>query len=381
MRIGLLAYSTDTGLGNQTYEFYKHMNPTKVLLVDLSRFNHMPTHHERYPGALICNGIPDGSHTDWLTNDVDIVFVCETPLNYNLYTQARKKGVKVVQQYNYEFLDYFREPDFDRPSVLAAPSAWNTEIVKSLLPDTPVMDWPVPVNNEYIQGCVRERLKTFTHIIGRPTASDRNGTLQFLDAVEQLGTAFDYEVFLQPPDDNRAKFYFLPVKERLQELASKIPTLKIIENVTNYNELYSGDVLVMPRKYGGLCLPMQEALASGMPVIMTDISPNFVLPKEWLVKSDYENELVAHTKITYYKADTNSLIESMLQFVDSEYLRRSSIEALKIADGLSWQTLKPIYNQLFENVLKSKYENLYSFTHHPGLANPDDGGAGKQAAN
>jgi hypothetical protein len=43
----------------------------------------------------------------------------------------------------------------------------------------------------------------------------------------------------------------------------------------NYLDQYKdGDVLVIPRKYGGLCLPMQEALAHGIPVIMPDIEPN-----------------------------------------------------------------------------------------------------------
>jgi glycosyltransferase involved in cell wall biosynthesis len=37
--------------------------------------------------------------------------------------------------------------------------------------------------------------------------------------------------------------------------------------------LYEGfDALIMPRRYGGLCLPMNEALTSGLPVIMSDTS-------------------------------------------------------------------------------------------------------------
>lgn len=38
--------------------------------------------------------------------------------------------------------------------------------------------------------------------------------------------------------------------------------------------------MILPRKYAGLCLPMNEALMSGLPVIMTDIEPNnVILPK------------------------------------------------------------------------------------------------------
>jgi hypothetical protein len=41
---------------------------------------------------------------DWLSDDVDLIFVCETPLNYCLFEKAEAKGVPVVLQYNYEFL-------------------------------------------------------------------------------------------------------------------------------------------------------------------------------------------------------------------------------------------------------------------------------------
>jgi len=38
------------------------------------------------------------------------------------------------------------------------------------------------------------------------------------------------------------------------------------------------DVLVMPRRYGGLSLPVQEAMAAGLAVVMTDCDPN---PATW----------------------------------------------------------------------------------------------------
>jgi glycosyltransferase involved in cell wall biosynthesis len=46
--------------------------------------------------------------------------------------------------------------------------------------------------------------------------------------------------------------------------------------------LYEGlDALILPHRYGGLCLPMNEALTSGLPVIMSNMSPNdAILPQE-----------------------------------------------------------------------------------------------------
>ena len=51
--------------------------------------------------------------------------------------------------------------------------------------------------------------------------------------------------------------------------------------------MYSGfDAMVLPRRYAGLCLPMNEALMSALPVFMTNISPNnAILPPKWLAES------------------------------------------------------------------------------------------------
>jgi len=111
MRIGLLAYSSDTGLGYQTREFYKHFPCAKVLIADLSKYNGMPLDHSWCTTEhKICDGFPSDGDCEWLVTDVDLVFVCETPLNYSLFTMASIRGVKTVQQFNYEFFDYFENP-------------------------------------------------------------------------------------------------------------------------------------------------------------------------------------------------------------------------------------------------------------------------------
>jgi glycosyltransferase involved in cell wall biosynthesis len=44
----------------------------------------------------------------------------------------------------------------------------------------------------------------------------------------------------------------------------------VVGNSENRQDLYSGyDAMVLPRRYAGLCLPMNEALISGLPVFMT----------------------------------------------------------------------------------------------------------------
>jgi hypothetical protein len=92
---------------------------------------------------------------------------------------------------------------------------------------------------------------------------------------------------------------------------------------------------------------MNEALLSGMPVFMTDISPNNkVLPKEWLVESNKINQFKARTRIDVYEANPEKLAE----LVDS-YINNNKSEQKKHAFEIG-------YNNFSADVLKDKYMNI-----------------------
>lgn len=343
MRIGLIAYSTDTGLGNQTYEFYKHMKPAKTLLVDLSDFNHMETHHDRFPDAQIVKGIPTCNDMAWLASGVDLIFVCETPLNYCLFEKAETAGIKTVLQYNYEFLDYLNQPQLAKPSVLAAPTRWGFDTV-SERQIAPIVDLFVPVNDESIRPREITLCRKIFHIAGRQAIHDRNGTETFIRAALKCNDKFEFIIYAQSLDDRT---------RRLIANAQQRINLQLIENLDDYEAMYDeGDVLVLPRKYGGLCLPMQEALAAGIPVIMPDISPNDQrLPKQWLVRADRKGSFMARTEIDIFETDANHLAFKMCEFADQEFMAWSNKEAITLGKALSWQNAQTQYKAMFEMML------------------------------
>lgn len=347
MKIGLLAYSTDTGLGIQTMNFYKHMKPHKTLIADLSNFNGMETHHERMTDnpsgeVRVAMGIPDCTFMDWLTDDVDIVFVCETPLNYCLFEKAEAKGVKTVLQYNYEFLDYLQAPDKPKPSVLAAPSIWHKKDVEAAN-FAPVIDLPVPTDATNIDYREISECRTMFHIAGKQAVHDRNGTMTFIEAAVKCGNKFKYVIYAQQLDGTT---------ETLIEKAQAKIDLTVIYNTPDYFDMYKdGDVMVMPRKYGGLCLPMQEALVAGIPVIMPDVEPNgYRLPKQWLVKATYSHSFMTRTQIEIFETDPNQLAFKMCEFADHEFMKWSNQEAKQIGKGLKWETLTPLYHTIFNQL-------------------------------
>jgi glycosyltransferase involved in cell wall biosynthesis len=347
MRIGLIARADNTGLGVQSKGFFDHIT-CKALVIDFS--NMVPNgsykqtlvpHLERFPGQQVFKwgnvhnvrgDMPKEVIAEFI-KDIDILFAMETPYDYNIFEMCRAKGVKVVLQPNYEFLDF--PSRLPMPDLFAAPSLWNFDLFPS-----PKTFLPVPVNLSHFKHTPKE--KTFVHVIGRTAHQDRNGTLQFLTALNYVKS--DINVIIRGQLQNQTVHNRLP---------SNI-NLKIeFENKLNYADNYDGGVLVMPRKYGGLCLPINEALAAGMPVIATNVAPNnYWLPEEWLVASTYRGMFKSKRNIDYYEADAISLAEKIDEFCQPDFYRKAVGKALGLGESISWGALYPQYINTFQEILR-----------------------------
>jgi hypothetical protein len=130
----------------------------------------------------------------------------------------------------------------------------------------------------------------FLHSIGKEAAHDRNGTLVVIEALKHTTADFELVLKAQPP-------YVLNCDDPRVTLDLSAPE--------DQEQLYSGyTALLYPRRYGGLALPMNEALISALPVIMPNISPNYqALPAEWLVPATTSSSFHARTKIPIYDAE------------------------------------------------------------------------------
>lgn len=311
-RIGLIARGDNGGLGIQTWEFFKHIPCSKVLLMDLDELTGFRTYPQRYKGAahltLVKSYLNHDIMNDWL-QDIDVVFTAETPYDPYLFQIARDRGIKSFLQYNYELLDNLQFPDWPKPDVFLAPSQWHIDDV----PDAVYL--PVPVNRQLIPFKLRKKARTFIHIEGHRAIHDRNGT-EIVEAAIPL----------------------------LKSKAKIVIKRQNREEVENYWELYDdGDVLLLPRKYGGLSLQMQEALSSGMPVIMTDTDPNSaILPSDWLVEAHHEGSFMAKTMIDIYECTPEDLAAKIDEMYGKD-IGYDSHYANSLATGLDWEHLAPEY--------------------------------------
>lgn len=343
MRLGIIARSDKTGLGNQTYELTKMLNPDKVLLINSFYFNKNEQFPKLYRGYNVTESsrgfITDEEARNFLEG-LDAVLSCETFYNGNFVNIAKQLGVKTLLQYNFEFLDHLRDPNLPVPDVFIAPSMWNFDVVlNSFGKKARVVHLPPPTSLEKFASARESNItdkphNKILHIAGKIADADRNGTNTVMEMLKY--SKADYELVIKV--QNPQKLERPPGDSRLRIDSS---------NPDNSADLYVGfDAMVLPRRYAGLCLPMNEALLSGLPVFMTDISPNnFVLPKEWLVGSKQISKIKTRTILPVYAADPIALAAMVDNFVSNQ--NRENQKAFDLGKELfSPESLKDKYLSL-----------------------------------
>lgn len=329
MKLGVIARCDDRGLGNQTWEVCRHLNPERVLLVTDPRDRRFAQHPERFEQwdtttALWENGRLDRRAVRRWLRGLDVVYSAESPYDIRLGDWAADERVGLVLHAN---------PEFVGRSDAAVRATWWTATPWRLdhLPrGTRVVPMPVPEPRITHEAADHVR---FLHVAGWPAVGDRNGTDIVLEAATKMRT-HPCQVIVRSQDKGT-------LRGRLPA-----PPLRIeIGNVVDYWQLYRGaDVLVMPRRYGGLCLPAQEAMAVGLPVVMLDVSPNDTWPGPRV--SAFENGSLPTRagRIPLHTTDPSVLAEVLDQLAERpELLEKYRHEARNWARAHKWDVLRPTW--------------------------------------
>lgn len=250
MRVGLIAAATDRGLGNQCREVYRHIRPDVTVVVDPGPHRRplMPVHPEWYPdGHLIEWTHEDSGHGRLpgaleLLSTCDVVYSAETYYDWSLPAALEKRGVATVLHTNPEL--YTGE----KVSAIWLPTRWLSDRFHNHR----IVPMPAPVHY-FPEVKEFERPFRIVHPAGVGAAGDRNGTIPFAKIAPLLSKG-GYRVDMTGPNE--------------EVLGNKVRSV---------DDWWTRDpgaaVSVIPRRYGGLCLPAMEALCAGVPVVMPDIAP------------------------------------------------------------------------------------------------------------
>jgi hypothetical protein len=343
MRIGIITRSDNTGLGNQTKELVDMLKPSKILLIDSTPFNQNPQHPEWYSeySCIKTTGFPSLQQIKIFLSQVDVVFSCETFYDQNFVRYAQRRGVKTILQYNYELFGNLAATNLPVPDVLLSPSVWHIDHVKKLFgKQSKVIHLPPPTNPLTFSGAKEINLSKdhnrILHIAGKKAAKDRNGTNTVLEMLKY--SKADYELVIRSQSE---------IETNVKDSRLTIE----IGNPDSRQDMYAGfDAMVLPRRYAGLCLPMNEALMSALPVFMTDVSPNdHILPKEWLIKSSSLGTFRTKVRIELFEANTKELAFSIDNYIND---KNKNIQKQKAFD-LGMSNFSP-------SVLIDQYNNIIS---------------------
>lgn len=307
----MVCYVTEQGLGRQAKSYFDNGLVQEILIQPHPEYTN---HTEWYPNAV--------KNYNELLERCDEVWFLETPFDWKYITRARDRGVKTVLFIMYECTRY---PLPYIPDVLVGGSIMERIHFGD---DVKVVNVPVP---KEVKWKLRKKARVFVHNAGHGGIGGRNGTKQLLEAMQYVKSPI--KLIIRTQFDN-VHTNDLRVDVRVGDLP--------------YETLFDeGDVFIYPDKFGGSCLPIQEAHASGMAVMASDRLPlNAWLPTDLLIPvKDYEKANIAGSEFDSAIVDPQDIARTIDEWYDKDITKYSKL-GKKWAEENGWEKLKPIYETL-----------------------------------
>lgn len=324
----MLVRSDHGGLAAQCLAIAQHCQPRRVLVVDLGpggRGRSDPSLYDFVPEMRICEGYPDHDDIEWLCSGMACVFSVEGIYGERSLETLAWLGTRLVLQANPEL---FVPADLEAVNLcVVAPTDWRLDV---LPPGTEVL--PVPIDTVALAPEPRAPgLPRIGHMTGRAML-DRNGTLPLLAALNRLRSV-EAEVWI--------------ANQVLTTRTRRDRRITQWRDVATYLERWQGprpDLLVQPRRYGGLSLPTQEAAACGVPCVMTDLSPQRSWPLPLVPALEGRTHPMKGGQFYVAEPDVTALAVLLGELLADEALRAEWGERARAwAEELSWARWRSRY--------------------------------------
>lgn len=329
-RIGLIARADNGGIAAQSQEFAKALPIEATLIVDLGDKGRGPNYPFDWPIPHYVDGpdIQDRPTVEAFLDRVDVVLSVETFYGTMVIDLARRRNIPTVRYANPEL--YKNEEE----SHVVLPTEWEMDRIPHAT-FIPQGISTLPNAKEF----VRDRpAKNLLHV-SAPAMLDRNGTADFFAALAHTHNSFNVTIVGQ---DNRN--YFRHGKHNY---------ITYSEFRENRFEYYTEDIdlAILPRRYGGLSLPMLEAASFGIPTLTTDLSPQ----NKWFthdnliptIHSDLVN--MVGGKFPVYSCDIPALSYRLDRYA-TQSLGFISRQAIGFAEHHSWKRIAPLWLEYFATI-------------------------------
>lgn len=326
MRVGCINYAHARGLGHLMRDFHAHGIITDVCVV---RHPGIPWCPGWYPGApaVDLRRIDTRVLQDFVSR-MDVMLYFETPFWWPIIPYARGKGIRSFLVPMMECLPASHEP----PDVYLCPSLLDMQYVdrgKSTF---------LPLPTEY-PWHLRERAEHFLHrggYLGMKGCDgvQREGTTLVIEAMRHVRAPLRLTISVQ---EN--------VSPRHQQMAAHDPRIDYVAETIPHEDLYAvGDVAVMPQKWNGCSLPLQEAHAAGLCVMASDRFPaNSWLPRAPLIPvARYQRHRIGPAYCEFDEAiiEPTAIAATMDAFYNAD-ITALSLAGKAWAEEHSWAALGP----------------------------------------
>lgn len=343
MRLGLIVRADNRGLGNLTWEAARHLNPDAILIVNMGPLGFGGYEPGRYADLaprvkeVTFNGhyLHEADVRPWLA-DLDVIYSAETFYDWRIIEWAREHRTATVLHVMPEFYKQERQ-GLPAPTVTWAPTPWRLD---KLPKDTRLVPVPVAMDrfpDRYVPYEPGEELRVL-HPAGKLAMADRNGTRILLMVLRRVKRPMTVTVLSQ---DGAVPAY---------RQTNRNVTLNVVKgDRPHYWSGYLGQHLcVIPRQYGGLCLPAQEAAAAGLPLMMTDCPPNREFyPADLIPAGPAGAASMPSGMVPLYRPNPQELA-ARLDTIGAEELAELAWRSFAWAEAHSWDALRELWHAELE---------------------------------
>lgn len=332
MKLGIVGYANNSGLGSVVRSLRNQLNVECQLVI------HHPSKGCRTDDVscdfTVAPIRPSISHLEeFLAFKPDVVIIAETPFNWEFLKVMHDRGIKVVflplvDQYA---MSYYK--GFDKfvdlwlcPSMSASKECDLLGLKHVYL--------PFPVEAKKFEFMPRGAGKglTFLHIAGFWGPGNRKGT----DVVRNAW------LMGHRPTDRLIVYSQLKVPEGYFPSDVILHEGDFPDPVSMYHH---GDVYLAPSRKEGIGIPLYEAMASGMPVIGSDIEPiNEVIYRDWLIPTERASQSNGPANPSVVG------LHKILMSIDEKVVADRSFHSRVLAEEISWCTLRDSYKEVLRKV-------------------------------
>lgn len=336
MKVGVLVRANRKGLGYQTRDFMDNFPADVAVLLkipdrrapdDLS----LVAHREMFeidvaPDFKLPPKIMAG-----VFREIDVLFSAETLYDWSITDLAHRYGARTVVHGNPEFYVHHHRP-YQQPDRWIWPSPWLTNHPD--LPVAPVIPCPAPPW-EPVAGHHDDEVLRVLHVAGHSAAADRNGTTDFVGAIPRLRYPVEVTIVSQDgwlPDVRAPKH---------------VKVNRVMTGIADRRAMYEGQhLVVLPRRYGGNCLPAAEACAAGCALAMTDTAPNEMWPIVLLAARAAPGHHTPFGRIKTVGVRSSTIADVIDRLnANRSKLAEHQARSLLWAANNSWDALRPVYRK------------------------------------